>query len=52
MQYLEFGLAFHLDFFHHLHLYQANKTLLKLTFTVFFLSIIFTNFANFEEITI
>ena len=49
MQYLKFGLVFHLNFFHHLDLYQVKKPLLKLTFTLFFLFTIFTNFINFEE---
>ena len=35
MQYLEIELVFDLNFFHQLDLYQVNKTLLKLTFTVF-----------------
>ena len=36
MRYLKFGLIFDFIFFPHLDLYQFNKTLLKLTFTVFF----------------
>ena len=51
-QYLKFGLVFDLNFFHHLDLYQVNKTLLELTFTLFFLFTVFNNFVNFEEITI
>ena len=52
MQYLKFGLVFDLNFFHHLELYKINKTLLKLTFTMFFSSTVFTNFDSFEEIKI
>ena len=52
MQYLQFGLVFDLNFFHHLDLCQVNKTLLKLTFTVFFFFTVFTDFFKFEEITI
>ena len=37
MRYLKFGLIIDLIFFRHLDLYQFNKTLLKLTFTVFFI---------------
>ena len=51
MQYLKFGLVFDLNFFLHLRLYQVSKTLLKLTFTVFFLFTVFINLVNFEEIT-
>ena len=50
MQYSKFGLLYDWHFFYHLDLYQDNKTLLKLTFTVFYLFTVFTNFANFEEI--
>ena len=59
MQYLKFGLVFDLNFFHHLDLYQVNKTLLKLkvlkfevkTFK-FFLFAVFTISVNFEEMPI
>ena len=59
MQYLKFGLVFDLNFFHHLDLYQVNKTLLKLkvlkfevkTFK-FFLFTVFTISVNFEEMPI
>ena len=52
MHYLKFGLVFDLNFFYQLNLYQVNKTLLKLTFTMFFLFPVSTAFLNFEEITI
>ena len=50
MQYLKFALVFDLNFFHHLDLYKVNKTLLKLTFTVFFT--VFTDSFDFAEITV
>ena len=37
MRYLKYGLVFDLNFFRRLDLYQFNKTLLKLTFTVTFI---------------
>ena len=37
MRYLKYGLVFDLNFFRCLDLYQVNKTLLKLTFTVPFI---------------
>ena len=46
MQYLKFGLVFDLNFFHHLDLYQLNKTLLNLTFTVLFLFTTYTDFSS------
>ena len=35
---MKFGVVFDLNFFYHLDLYQINKTLLKLIFTVIFYS--------------
>lgn len=51
-QYLKFVLVFDLNFFYYLDLYQVNKTLLELTFILFFLFTVFNNCVNFEEITI
>ena len=45
MQYLKFSLVFDF-FFHHLDLYQANKTFLKLTFTLFPYSLYFIDRSN------
>ena len=49
MRYLKSGLIFDLNFFRHLDLYQVNKTLLKVTFTVFFCSLYLLPLSTFRK---